>query len=56
MEEYTKEDVKAMLDFYDSPVGKKINSKAGEILEKSQKAGQEWGEGLQGMMMKYVQQ
>jgi len=56
MTEYTKEDIKAMLAFYDSPVGKKINEKAGVIMEKSQKAGQEWGEGLQTMMMKYVQQ
>ena len=56
MEEYTKEDIKAMLAFYESPVGKKINEKAGVFLEKSQAAGQEWGQGLQGMMMKYVQQ
>ena len=56
MEEYTKEDIKAMLAFYESPVGKKINEKAGVMLEKSQAAGQEWGQGLQGMMMKYVQQ
>lgn len=56
MEEYSKEDIKAMLAFYESPVGKKINEKAGVVLEKSQAAGQEWGQGLQGMMMKYVQQ
>jgi hypothetical protein len=56
MDEYTREDIKAMLAFYDSPVGKKINAKADVLFEKSQKAGQEWGEGLQTMMMKYVQQ
>jgi hypothetical protein len=56
MEEYTKEDIKAMLAYYESPVGKKISANAGVIMEKSQKAGLEWGEGLQGMMMKYVQQ
>lgn len=52
---YTKEDVKAMLAFYESPVGKKINEKAGEMMEKTQAAGKEWGEQLQGMMMKYMQ-
>ena len=55
METYTKEDIKAMIAFYESPVGKKINEKSGELFEKSQAAGQEWGEGLQGMMMKYMQ-
>ena len=55
METYTKEDIKAMLAFYESPVGKKINEKAAVILEKSQAAGKEWGEQLQGMMMKYMQ-
>lgn len=55
METYTKEDIKAMIAFYESPVGKKINEKAGVLFEKSQAAGQEWGEGLQGMMMKYMQ-
>jgi hypothetical protein len=44
-----------MIAFYESPVGKKINEKSGVILEKSQAAGQEWGQGLQTMMMKYAQ-
>ena len=44
------------MDFYNSPVGKKINEKSGELLEKSQAAGEEWGQGLQSMMMKYMQQ
>jgi len=56
MQTYTKEDIKAMMDFYYSPVGKKINEKSGELLEKSQAAGEEWGQGLQSMMMKYMQQ
>ncbi len=54
-ETYTKEDIKAMIAFYDSPVGKKMQSKSAEIAEKSQAAGQEWGQGLQTMMMKYMQ-
>jgi hypothetical protein len=55
METYTKEDIKAMIAFYESPVGKKMSAKAGELAEKSQAAAQEWGQGLQGMMMKYMQ-
>jgi hypothetical protein len=54
METYTKEDIKAMLAFYESPVGKKMADKSADLMEKSQAAGQEWGEGLQGMMMKYM--
>ncbi|RTY92521.1 DUF2059 domain-containing protein [Flavobacterium sp. GT3R68] len=55
MDTYTKEDVKAMLAFYESPVGKKMTAKSGELAEKSQAAAQEWGQGLQAMMMKYAQ-
>ena len=55
METYTKEDIKAMMAFYDSPVGRKINEKAGNILEKTQAAGKEWSEELQGLMTKYMQ-
>jgi len=54
-ETYTKEDIKAMLAFYDSPVGKKITAKSGELAEKAQAAGVEWGQSLQTMMMKYMQ-
>ncbi len=55
METYSKEDIKAMMAFYDSPVGRKINEKAGNILEKTQAAGKEWSEELQGLMTKYMQ-
>jgi hypothetical protein len=55
METYTKEDIKAMMVFYSSPVGKKMSEKSGEITEKSMAAGQEWGTGLQGILMKYMQ-
>lgn len=54
-ETYTKEDIKAMIAFYDSPVGKKMAEKTEELMEKSQAAGAEWGQGLQAMMMKYMQ-
>ena len=55
METYSPEDVKAMLAFYQSPVGKKISASAGELFKKSTAAGQEWGIDLQTIMMKYIQ-
>ncbi|WNM20057.1 DUF2059 domain-containing protein [Flavobacterium capsici] len=56
MEEYTKDDIKAMLAFYESPVGKKMAEKSEKIAEKSQEAMMEIQGELQTMMMKYIQQ
>lgn len=55
MQEYTHDDVKAILKFYETPIGKKITDKAGAIAGKNMEASQEWAMGLQGMMMKYMQ-
>ena len=55
MQEYSKEDIKAMLAFYNSPVGKKMKEKAGEVNQKSQEAMMEIQADLQAMMMKYMQ-
>lgn len=55
METYTHEEIKQMLKFYDSPVGKKITEKASELTQKNMAAGQEWGMELQGIMMKYME-
>lgn len=55
METYTHDEVKQMLKFYDSPVGKKITEKASELTKKNMTAAQEWGTELQGLMMKYMQ-
>lgn len=55
METYTHDEVKQMLTFYASPVGKKITEKASELTKKNMDSGQEWGMELQGMMMKYMQ-
>jgi len=55
MEAYTHDEVKEMLKFYESPIGKKISSSASEVYKKSTEAGQEWGTDLQSMMMKYMQ-
>jgi hypothetical protein len=55
METYTHEDIKEMIKFYESPVGKKIAKNAGPLFQKSSAAGQEWGMQLQGVLMKYMQ-
>lgn len=55
METYTHAEIKEMLKFYNSPVGKKITEKSGELTKKNMAAGQEWGVELQGIMMKYMQ-
>jgi len=53
METYTHEDIKGMIAFYESPVGKKMSDKSGEISNKTMKAGQEWSKELIGLMAKY---
>jgi hypothetical protein len=55
METYTHAEIKEMLKFYNSPVGKKITEKSGELTKKNMAAGQEWGAELQGIRMKYMQ-
>jgi len=55
METYTHDEIKAMLKFYESPVGKKITENAAEILKKNMEAGKDWGTELQSIMMKYME-
>lgn len=55
VKEFTHDDIKAAIKFYESPAGKKISSKSDVLFEKSQAVGQEWGMGLQSIMMKYMQ-
>ena len=55
METYTQEEVKELLKFYESPIGKKMADSAGELFKKTTAAGQEWGMELQSVMMKYMQ-
>ena len=54
MEVYTKDDIKAMIAFYESPVGQKITAKSGDLSAKTSEIGKKWGEGLQAMVMKYM--
>ncbi|AJA69037.1 DUF2059 domain-containing protein [Myroides odoratimimus] len=56
MTEFSHEDVKQLIQFYESPVGKKLSDKSEVLFEKGQKVGEEWAVGLQGIMMKYMQE
>jgi hypothetical protein len=53
LEIYTHEDIKGLIAFHESPVGKKMKEKAPELMQKSMQAGQEWGKELQIIMKKY---
>lgn len=55
MEVYTHDDIKQMIKFYESPVGKKIQEKAGELAQKNIAIQQSIGMELQSIMMKYMQ-
>lgn len=56
MEEFTHDDIKKMLAFYNSEVGKKLSSKQGILYEKVEKAGEHWGMDLQLALMKYMEE
>ncbi|REG98096.1 DUF2059 domain-containing protein [Flavobacterium aquicola] len=53
MEVYSPADIKAMIAFYESPIGLKMQSKSVELSEKSLIAGQEWGQEFAAIMLKY---
>ncbi|MGC4039984.1 MAG: DUF2059 domain-containing protein [Flavobacterium sp.] len=54
LEEFTKEDVKGILDFYNSPVGKKMVDKSEALATKSQEAMAGLQGEIQSMVMKYM--
>jgi hypothetical protein len=54
--EFTHDDIKNMIKYYESPVGKKAASKTGVIAEKAQEIGMEWAQTLQPIVMKYMPQ
>lgn len=56
MEIYTHAEIKEMLKFYESPIGKKISNSNGELYKKSSQAGEEWGMELQTKLMKYFEE
>ncbi len=53
MEEFTHSEIKELLKFYETPVGKKMAEKTGILTQKGMLAGQEWGLGLQSIIQKY---
>lgn len=53
MEEYTHDEIKQLLAFYNSPIGKKMSSKQGVIQQKAMMAGQAWGMKVQALLGKY---
>lgn len=55
MTEFTHEEVKEILKFYKTSVGEKLSNKTSLLTEKAQKIGEEWGTGLQKVLMKYMQ-
>lgn len=55
MEEYSKEDIKVMLAFYESPIGKKMAEKTEIIMSKSQEAMASVQTDVQALVAKYMQ-
>lgn len=54
MTEFSQEEVKSLLAFYATPIGKKLAERTPILSEKGQVIGKEWGQGLQSIMMKYM--
>lgn len=54
MTEFTHDDIKKLIQFYESPIGKKLSDKNEVLFEKGQEVGTEWAMGLQGIFMKYL--
>ena len=55
MEEFTHSDIKELIHLYETPIGKKLYEKNKVLYDKGQIIGTEWGMGLQGIMMKYME-
>lgn len=55
MKHYTHDDIKKMMEFYNSPIGKKIQEVTPKMTKEQMQAGQDWGMELQGIIMKYMQ-
>lgn len=55
MTKFSHEEVKELLEFYNTPIGKKLSEKTPEVTAKSMEIGQSKGMELQQVMMKYMQ-
>ena len=55
MEIYTHQDIKDLISFYNSPIGKKMSANTGLLMEKSMVIGAQWGQDeLQPIVEKYT--
>ncbi|MGB7785624.1 MAG: DUF2059 domain-containing protein [Salinimicrobium sp.] len=55
MENFTEAEIDKILAFYNTPVGKKMVAITPELTKKGMEIGQQWGQELQPIMMKYMQ-
>ena len=53
-EEFTEAEIDKILAFYNTPVGKKMRDFTPEVTKKAMEIGQQWGQELQPIMMKYM--
>ena len=53
MKEFTHEEIKKLLEFYNSEIGKKMSAKQGTMQQQLMMAGQAWGMKVQGILGKY---
>ncbi len=53
MDEFTHDEIKELLKFYATPVGKKMAEKSGDMSQKGMMIGQSWGMKIQGLLGKY---
>ena len=54
-EEFTEAEIDKILAFYHTPVGEKMREITPELTRKGMEVGQQWGQELQPIMMKYMQ-
>lgn len=55
IDEFTEAEIDEILAFYNTPVGKKMRDVTPELTRKGMEIGQQWGQELQPIMMKYMQ-
>lgn len=56
IEKFTEAEIDQILVFYNTPVGEKMRNITPELTRKGMEIGQQWGQELQPIMMKYMQQ
>lgn len=54
MKEFSHEDIKSILKFYESPLGKKMNEKSSTITSQVYDYSKEWAEGVKTLVMKHM--